>query len=191
MNSIESVVAADDQVEEVEGRKLGPYQQSIADVVDWMQEANIDRVEVAVSGGGDEGILQDFRFYREGDELDDCEAEGFEELEDDIELAAFELAPWEISNGEGGNATLTIHADGRYAITGGWYGGYSEARPVYGTVSDVPADTSTGEDYRVLLELTAADGRLLRRYLKRHLKRLPASNRKGRSMIGRVLREIW
>ncbi|MBT9165938.1 MAG: hypothetical protein DDT25_00601 [Chloroflexi bacterium] len=127
--------------EAAETEEIGP-EKGVLDrlkvVLEWMKENAITKIETKVVGGGDEGHLEYITHYKDGEEydLEESEDKSFEanNFKWILEEAAFDLAYWDAVNNDGGQVDLELNVDGTYRVTGGWYGGYTEADPLDGRI---------------------------------------------------------
>lgn len=110
------------------------------DVIPWLKENNLTKVVVECRGSGDEGFADDMTPYR-GEEVVTEDIEGEGEIRDVLEAVAGDAANWDWINGTGGEAIVTVHVDGRYDISGGYYTEeLSSCDTIYGSVGEVAPD---------------------------------------------------
>ena len=143
---------------------------TIGPVVTWLRKNNLSKVIVECSGGGDSGQANDTRLFRENKEVEHIF--GTNKVQDRLEGIASDLADWDWVNDSGGTATITVHADGRYELTGGYYSEeIVECDPVRGSITDVPAMLPQDELAQAKAELATLLAKL--DSLSRELSALP------------------
>lgn len=129
------------EVAQQEKALTGHEAQIAEDVIPWLKENNLTKIVVECRGSGDEGYADDYALYRGEELVREEEVEGADEIRDVLEEVAGDVANWDWINGTGGEAIVTVHVDGRYDISGGYYTEeLTSCDTIYGAVGDVAAD---------------------------------------------------